>query len=146
MHLIAIDQNLDILQPKWFNQNWIFLVNFAVTKKKMSKTRRILAIFLVTLFATYYCETTFFVHTHTFHWGSVTHSHPYHPSAKHSHDQIECQAISALSNITVCMVSVTAPLLFVPALIFSVEVPMEQAGVQGVRVLPLLRAPPRVHC
>lgn len=67
----------------------------------VKRVHRVLAALLVALFATYYCETTLFVHTHTFFWGTVTHSHPYWPSANHGHDQSECQAISLLSIILI---------------------------------------------
>ncbi|MDE6271370.1 MAG: hypothetical protein K2M12_11060 [Muribaculaceae bacterium] len=69
---------------------------------KMSRTRRVLATFLVVLFATYYCETTLFVHTHRFMWGDVTHSHPY-AKAEHNHSQAECIFISALTNTIVTL-------------------------------------------
>ncbi|MEG1463788.1 MAG: hypothetical protein RSC11_02650 [Mucinivorans sp.] len=59
----------------------------------------ILKYLLVALFVSYYAESTLFFHTHTFSWGTVTHSHPYMPSAAHSHTTTECQTIQLLTNL-----------------------------------------------
>lgn len=69
---------------------------------KMSRAKRIMAAFLVVLFATYYCESTLFVHTHRFLWGDVTHSHPF-AQGEHSHSQAECIFISTLTNMVLTL-------------------------------------------
>lgn len=47
----------------------------------------------------YYCESTLFLHTHNFTWGTVTHSHPYMPTGPHTHTSSECQTIQFLTNL-----------------------------------------------
>lgn len=67
----------------------------------------ILKYLLVTLFVSYYCQSTLFVHTHDFEWGQVTHSHPYMPSGSHSHSWAQCQTLDALTNILFTIVAAT---------------------------------------
>ncbi len=57
------------------------------------------AIFLVLLFAAYYCGSTLFAHSHYTWHGLVTHSHPFSPKAHHSHTDVEFNTIAALNNI-----------------------------------------------
>ncbi|MCM1450081.1 MAG: hypothetical protein NC082_07035 [Clostridiales bacterium] len=57
------------------------------------------AVFLVMLFAAYYCGSTLLVHSHNTWHGVVTHSHPYSPKAHHSHMEYEFETLSVLNNI-----------------------------------------------
>lgn len=57
------------------------------------------AIFLVVLFAAYYCGSTLFMHSHNTWHGIVTHSHPFSPKSHHSHTDCEFETIAALNNI-----------------------------------------------
>ena len=63
----------------------------------MGKTKKILSLLLLWLFISYYANTTFFIHTHIFAWGEVTHSHPY-TSGTHSHSIYILQLIDNLTT------------------------------------------------
>lgn len=65
----------------------------------MPRFRKILIGLLLALFATYYCETTCFVHSHVSDSGIVTHSHPYLPGASHGHTTVELQALTLLTAV-----------------------------------------------
>ena len=65
----------------------------------MPRFRKILVGFLIAVFASYYCETTCFVHSHVSELGIVTHSHPYLPGASHSHTTLELQALNVLVSV-----------------------------------------------
>lgn len=66
-----------------------------------NRRHKYVAWLLVLLFAVFYGESTLFVHTHSYEWGTVTHSHPFMPSSSHQHTQNECQAIDMLSAFVV---------------------------------------------
>lgn len=66
----------------------------------MPRFRKILIGFLIALFASYYCETTCFVHSHVSELGIVTHSHTSLPGGAHSHTTIELQALNVLTALT----------------------------------------------
>lgn len=53
---------------------------------------------MIAVFANYFCETTFFVHTHIYQSGTVTHSHPYQQSKHHSHSYGSLEAIAMAGN------------------------------------------------
>jgi hypothetical protein len=63
----------------------------------MVKRKKILSLLLLALFVSYYANTTFFIHTHKFDWGEVTHSHPY-TSGTHSHSIYTLQLIDNLTT------------------------------------------------
>lgn len=62
-------------------------------------SRLVRALFLVVLFAAYYCGSTLFVHSHNTWHGLITHSHPFSPKNHHSHTEYEFDTIAALNNI-----------------------------------------------
>ncbi|MEG1607309.1 MAG: hypothetical protein RR931_01395 [Mucinivorans sp.] len=107
-------------------------------KKKLLK---ILSYALIALFLSYYAESTLFTHSHTFSWGTVTHSHPYLPNGGHSHTATECQTISLLNNIlltpfttvTISVAVVVCFLLYNPQLLSIAKHIVENCS---------LRAPP----
>ncbi|MEG2605825.1 MAG: hypothetical protein RR980_01120 [Mucinivorans sp.] len=111
-------------------------------KKKISK---ILKCLLIALFVSYYAESTLFFHTHTFAWGTVTHSHPYMPSAAHSHTASECQTIQSLTTLLfiIAGTAFAALLLHVVTLLYS-------AALHACVILPVehtaLRGPPLSIC
>lgn len=63
------------------------------------KVQLILRVLVVALFLSYYCGATLFSHTHNYNWGDVTHSHPYLPSANHTHTTAGCFLIDVLSSL-----------------------------------------------
>ena len=103
---------------------------------------RVMVALLVALFATYYCETTLFVHTHNFYWGTVTHSHPYWPSSHHGHDQAECQAISMLSMIVLTTITIGVIPACFRSLFSTLELPPLREGTAGFHHTNQLRGPP----
>lgn len=116
------------------------LINFAV--EMVQRVHRVLVALMVALFATYYCETTLFVHTHNFYWGSVTHSHPYWPSANHGHDQSECQAISLLSMIVLTAITIGCGFAGFRAVVAILEMQPLRRKTTGEHHTTLLRGPP----
>lgn len=102
-----------------------------------------IAILLTALFVSYYGGTSLFTHTHTYHWGKVTHSHPYVPSSGHTHSAAAIQLIAHLS----------APLAIIVTTTFTVlvarEIVVRDLGNIIITeryspALPSLRAPPIV--
>ena len=76
----------------------------------MGKSKKILSVFLVALFVSYYVGVSFFPHTHVYGWGTVTHSHPY-TSNTHTHSAYALQFIHHL-NSNFQFVSVAVVLYF----------------------------------
>ncbi|MEG2282518.1 MAG: hypothetical protein RSB93_04750, partial [Rikenellaceae bacterium] len=70
----------------------------SVANKIYKKSVIFLRVFMVFAFLAYYGSMTIFQHTHTFVWGTVTHSHPYLPSSQHTHTFAGCQLINLSSN------------------------------------------------
>lgn len=106
------------------------------------KVFKILKYALVALFVSYYCESTFFFHSHTFTWGTVTHSHPYNPNTSHSHTSAEFQTISQLSSILCTLAQLLSVLaVAVGALVlFSSK---NQSTLKQTIIYCSLRAPPK---
>jgi len=67
----------------------------------MTKTKKILSFFFVALFASYYASTNFFIHSHEFAWGEVTHSHihadSHHDTQNGNHTE---QCITLIAQIS----------------------------------------------
>ena len=63
----------------------------------MGTSKKILSVFLVALFISYYTGVSFFPHTHVYSWGTVTHSHP-HTSSTHTHSVLALQFIHSLNH------------------------------------------------
>ncbi|MDR2468991.1 MAG: hypothetical protein LBD27_00710 [Tannerella sp.] len=64
--------------------------------------RRIVSVFLLTLFVSYVANTAFFVHTHMVDGQLVTHSHPYRGTPDnpgHGHSTAQFQTIAQLSYV-----------------------------------------------
>lgn len=59
----------------------------------------ILRLLLGTLFLSYYASTLFFSHTHQVDEQIIRHSHPYLPSAHHSHTSVSFHLIESLSHL-----------------------------------------------
>lgn len=59
----------------------------------------ILRLLLGTLFLSYYASTVFFSHTHQIDGQTIHHSHPYLPSAQHSHSSASFHLIESLSHL-----------------------------------------------
>lgn len=109
------------------------------------KTTQILKHFLVALFVSYYCESTFFIHTHYFIWGRVTHSHPYVPIGSHSHTSTECQTIESLTNLLFTTVATTL-IVAVICVIAIYDPPFLQQITRSIGRSCDLRAPPVLIC
>ena len=54
---------------------------------------------VIAFFLAYYGGASFFPHTHYYTWGKVTHSHPYLPSAHHTHSAASVHAIEHLTAL-----------------------------------------------
>lgn len=108
---------------------------------KEKRTRQLFNYLLLALYICYYSESNFFFHTHTFEWGTVTHSHPYIPSGGHTHSQTQCLAIASLTNL---LVTFTAA--FVVAVFFKVIRILDVADIfpvaRYIRFYCPLRGPP----
>ena len=63
----------------------------------LAKIKKTISFFFVALFISHYVSTNFFIHTHTFTWGTVTHSHPYSSDA-HSHNAKSLQLIDSFTK------------------------------------------------
>ena len=64
----------------------------------MDKIKKIVSLFLLALFVSYYVSTNFFIHTHSYDYGTITHSHPY-TSGTHTHSSSAFQLINNLTNL-----------------------------------------------
>ncbi|MEG0519394.1 MAG: hypothetical protein RR555_11115 [Bacteroidales bacterium] len=108
---------------------------------KEIRKRQLFNYLLLALYICYYSESNFFFHTHTFDWGTVTHSHPYIPSGGHTHSQTQCLVIASLTNL---IVTLTAT--FVVAVFFKVVWILYVAGIlpaaKYIRLYCPLRGPP----
>lgn len=62
---------------------------------------------LIALFVSYYSGATLFPHTHSYTWGTVTHSHPYLPSAHHTHSSTALQAIHIITSFVFALSAVS---------------------------------------
>lgn len=58
---------------------------------------RLLAIFMIAVFASFYCGNTMFMHRHTLDGKTFVHSHPLIPGQHHSHSAQTVQTISLLN-------------------------------------------------
>lgn len=100
------------------------------------------AALLMVLFAAYYCGSTLFVHSHATWQGMVTHSHPYLPSAAHSHTDAQYGMISLLNLILLEPAAETAVPVAYEAVTAVMQTPPEtDAAVPALRAASL-RAPP----
>lgn len=78
------------------------MIRFSMKQKAF----KLLQYFLVALFVSYYCESTLFIHTHYFTWGTVTHSHPYTSNnTGHTHTATECQTIASITNVLLILLT-----------------------------------------
>lgn len=94
------------------------------------------------LFAAYYCGSTLFVHSHVTWQGVVTHSHPYLPSAGHSHTDAQYGLISLLNLILLEPAAEQAvPEAYASMTAVLQTPPAEEAAVPALRAASL-RAPP----
>jgi Sec-independent protein secretion pathway component TatC len=98
---------------------------------------------LLALYVGYYGSTVFFVHTHQFEWGMVTHAHPY-TSRAHAHNINALLLIDSLQKLL--FVSMTAAFcLALPFVVAAFGRALRRMHIirflQGCR---LLRAPPTV--
>ncbi len=65
------------------------------------RTRKIIGLLLVVLFAGYYGGTTLFYHVHEIDGVKIVHSHPYTGDAQHhTHSAASCRTIQLLSGLT----------------------------------------------
>jgi len=72
----------------------------------MNKTAdRLIGIFLLGVFAFFYCGNTLFVHSHSLGDHMVVHSHPYIPSGHHTHTQ---GALDSLAGFNAALLSMEA--------------------------------------
>lgn len=63
--------------------------------------RHIIGLLLVVLYLCYHASSNFFIHTHFFYWGTITHSHPFLPfedAQTHSHTQAQCNWIDQVNH------------------------------------------------
>lgn len=85
---------------------------------------KILKLLLLAFFIAYYSTSTLFVHTHKYAGGTITHSHPFLPSAKHSHTTSEYQLIDHINHLVfwgaiVALVFLSLPILYFKKYILS---------------------------
>lgn len=106
---------------------------------------QILKYLLVALFVSYYCESTFFLHTHNFDWGTVTHSHPYMPTGSHSHTSAQCQTIESLANLLFTLVATAFIVATIRVIVLSATPDLRRITRRLVRNYSL-RAPPVSVC
>lgn len=84
----------------------------------MGRFKHILGILFVTLYLCHYTANNFFIHTHHFNWGTVTHSHPYLPaegSSEHQHSAAQLHFISNVNQQSYFLSDVPAvpPIFFI---------------------------------
>lgn len=111
----------------------------------MGKLRNILGVLFVTLYLCHYVSNNFFIHTHYYKWGKVTHSHPYLPienNTEHNHSAAQLSFISGANQQGFLNFEfISAPALFL-ILLFSFTI----AGVFSFRENSMLllkgRSPP----
>lgn len=111
--------------------------------EKALKTLRYL---LMALFVSYYCGSTLFVHTHTFDWGTITHSHPYMPTGGgHSHTAAECVTIASLTTLLFTIVGAISVVLAVRCVTLF-HTPCSKSAARHLLENASLRAPPVSIC
>ena len=76
----------------------IFADNMRIIKK-------IVGAITLALFLAYFSGSFLFPHTHSYAWGTVTHSHPYLPSSHHNHSTGSLQVIEHLTHLTFVVAS-----------------------------------------
>ena len=107
----------------------------------MVKKKKILSVFLIGLFVSYYVSTNFFDHAHVYAWGTVTHSHPY-TSGTHTHSINVLYLIAGFTHLLFVgsgAIFCLALLSVAKALYYSVETGRATSFIIGNNQL---RAPP----
>ena len=102
---------------------------------------KILKLWLITLFVSYYCESTLFYHTHVFEWGIISHSHLVWPNVQYNHTSGECQTIAQLTYILLITSALTV-FLFFTELIKRLTEKSTLCKIQLIVCHNSLRAPP----
>lgn len=97
--------------------------------------KRVVGILLLVLFMGYYGSSTLFPHTHNIEGETITHSHPYLPSAGHSHSASAIQIIGVLSNI-----------VFVTAVGFVFATIISSSAIIYKVVTELVQSVCSIHC
>ena len=100
------------------------------------------AIFLVVLFAAYYCGSTLFVHSHNTWHGLITHSHPFSPKNHHSHTEYEFDTLAALNNIVADDVSASMSVEPFECILMVLETAVTASAAIGNAKISGARAPP----
>lgn len=107
--------------------------------------KRLLGVFMLTLFVGYLSSVTLFYHSHNIDGRVITHSHPYHSAPDtggHTHSQNGMNTMAQLSLIVMLLaVTGVVPRPFFVEL-FSVVLPIGDKVSNLLPVLPSLRAPP----
>lgn len=80
--------------------------------KARKNVQRKLGVLLIAIFMGYFASTNFFPHTHTVEGRLVAHSHPYLPSAHHTHSASAVDCIAYLSVLLLILVAATPLFLF----------------------------------
>lgn len=108
---------------------------------RRKELRKIFSVLLVALFASYWASITLFSHTHTYDWGRITHSHPYLPTAAHSHTTLALNTIDSLSNLIFLVAAVVASPFLLKCAVFRDD-PSQERIITFYIPLSSLRAPP----
>lgn len=111
----------------------------------MGKLRNILGVLFVTLYLCHYVSNNFFIHTHYFKWGKVTHSHPFIPvegNPEHNHSAAQLNFISAANQQNYLSFDLAAvPALFL-ILLFSFTICETLSFTKESDILLKGRSPP----
>lgn len=78
-----------------------------------------ISLFMIVVFAAFYCGNTVFIHSHLYQGHRITHSHPYLPGDHHSHNAVQILFI-AEGNTTAYSV-LPAHNIFVPDLVARLQ-------------------------
>ncbi|MEG1564612.1 MAG: hypothetical protein RR365_12935 [Bacteroides sp.] len=105
----------------------------------------ILKYLLIALFTSYYCQSTLFLHTHTFNGETITHSHPYLPNGGHSHTGAQYQTVAFLTHFLFTVALTAAFVVAVKVLILLVDHCLHFVARHLMQTCSL-RAPPSIIC
>ena len=104
---------------------------------------KLIAVLLLGVFAFFYCGNTLFVHTHILGDSVIVHSHPYLPSAHHSHSGQSLDSIAGFNSALSLMEKVNEVGYKAPyATSTLIDCAPEQGHAQTHDTISSWRAPP----
>lgn len=110
---------------------------------KPEQGKKVFAIFLLFVFAYFYCGNTCFSHLHLENGNLISHSHPFCPGSTHSHSLASLFSISVFNGTVACMLDTSqAPVLPAPVCVSVAYRRVLACGAVSLSSSISYRAPP----